>query len=109
MRTAACEVNPRRLMQRENESHVMKTHSKKNPLRHTQKIKKRFRRLIEHLREDARKVTEPKAQALFETSAEVLTGLVKALDDYEHKSEKAWRTAPRPSRPKERTVHASRR
>ena len=68
-----------------------------------------MRQLIEHLRADVGKVMEPKAQALFETSAEVLSGLVKAFDDYEHKSEKAWRTAPMPSRPKERTVHASRR
>ena len=87
----------------------MKPHSKKNPLHHTQKIKTRMRKLIEHLREDVGKVKEPKAQALFETSAEVLTGLVKAFDDYEHKSEKVWRTAPMPSRPKEGTVHASRR
>ena len=79
----------------------MKPHSKKNPLHHTQKIKTRMRKLIEHLREDVGKVKEPKAQALFETSAEVLTGLVKAFDDYEHKSEKVWRTAPMPSRPKE--------
>ena len=86
----------------------MKPHSRKNPLHHIQRIKARMRQLIEHLREDVGKVTEPKAQALFETSAEVLTGLVKAFDDYEHKSEKAWRTAPVPSRPKERTVHASR-
>ena len=48
--------------------------------------------LIEHLREDVGKITEPKAQALFETSAEVLTGLIKAFDDYEKKSEKAWQT-----------------
>ena len=72
----------------------MKLSSKTNPIHHTQKIKARMRQLIEHLREDVGKVTEPKAQALFETSAEVLTGLVKALDDYEHKSEKAWRMAP---------------
>ena len=68
-----------------------------------------MRRLIEHLREDVQQVTEPKAQALFETAAEVLTGLVKAFDDYDHKSEKAWRIAPIPPRPKERTSHASRR
>ena len=49
--------------------------------------------LIDHLREDVGKVTEPKAQALFETSAEVLTGLVKAFDDYEKKNEKAWKCA----------------
>ena len=60
-----------------------------------------MRQLIEHLREDVGKVTEPKAQALFETTAEVLTGLVKALDDYEKKNEAAWRTEPTESSPKE--------
>jgi hypothetical protein len=80
-----------------------------SPIHHTQKIKARMCQLIEHLREDAAKVTEPKAQALFETSAEVLTGLVKAFDDYEKKSEAAWRTEPTASRPKETTTHASRR
>ena len=82
----------------------MKPHSKKNPLHHTQKIKTRMRKLIEHLREDVGKVKEPKAQALFETSAEVLIGLVKAFDDYEKKSEAAWRTEPLASRPKARTT-----
>jgi len=28
---------------------------------------------------------------MFETSAEVLTGLAKAFDDYERKNEAAWR------------------
>jgi hypothetical protein len=68
-----------------------------------------MRQLIDHLRKDIGKVTEPKAQALFETSAEVLTGLVKAFDDYGKKSEGAWRTEPRASRPKTRTTNASRR
>ena len=87
----------------------MKPHSKKNPIHHTQKIKARMRQLIEHLRKDVGKVTEPKAQALFETSAEVLTGLVKAFDDYEHKNEAAWRAESIASRPKKRATHASRR
>ena len=87
----------------------MKPSSENNPIHHTQKIKVQMRQLIDHLREDVGKVTEPKAQALLETSAEVLTGLVKAFDDYEDKAEKAWRTEPRASRPKERTTHASRR
>jgi hypothetical protein len=77
-------------------------------MHHTQKIKARMRQLIEHLREDVGKVTEPKAQALFETSAEVLTGLVKAFHDYENKSEAVWRTEPTASCPKEGTTHASR-
>jgi hypothetical protein len=87
----------------------MKPSSKNNPIHHTQKIKARMRQLIEHLREDVGKVTEPKVQALFETSAEVLTGLVKAFDDYKKKSERAWRTEPMASRPKKRTTNASRR
>ena len=87
----------------------MKPSSENNPIHHTQKIKAQMRQLIEHLREDVGKVTEPKAQALLETSAEVLTGLVKAFDDYEKKSEAAWRTEPLASRLKKRTTHAPRR
>ena len=87
----------------------MKPSSENNPIHHTQKIKAQMRQLIDHLREDVGKVTEPKAQALFETSAEVLTGLVKACDDYEKKSEAAWRTEPLASRLKKGTTHASRR
>jgi len=87
----------------------MKLSSKNNPIHHTQKIKARMGQLIEHLREDVGKITEPKAMALFETSAEVLTGLVKAFNDYEKKNEAVWRIEPKASRPKERTPHASRR
>ena len=63
-----------------------------NPFHHTQKLKVQMRELIAHLRGDAGKVTEPKAQALFETSAEVIAGLLKAFDDYEKKNEDAWKT-----------------
>ena len=49
------------------------------------------------------------AATCFETSAEVLAGLVKAFDDYENKSEAAWRAEPTASRPKERATNASRR
>jgi hypothetical protein len=87
----------------------MKTPSENDPVHHTQKIKARMRQLIDHLREDIGKVTEPKAQALFETSAEMLAGLAKAFDDYEKKIEDAWRTEPTASRPKEGTTNASRR
>ena len=87
----------------------MKLSSTNNPFHHTRKIKAKMRQLIEHLRVDVGKVTEPKAQALFETSAEVLTGLVKAFDDYETKCEGAWRTRPLAARPKERATNASRR
>ncbi|MGV2832047.1 hypothetical protein [Myxosarcina sp. GI1(2024)] len=41
--------------------------------------------LIEHLRSDVTKVEDPKAEALFETTAEVLEGLKNAYTDYERK------------------------
>jgi hypothetical protein len=87
----------------------MKPLTKNDPVHHTQKLKAQMSQLIEHLRRDVGKVTEPKAQALFETSAEVLVGLVKAFDDYEKKSEAAWRTVPATSHSKEGTKNASRR
>ena len=47
--------------------------------------------LVYHVREDVAKVSEPKAQALFEATAEVLRGLATAYDHYETKAEPAWR------------------
>ena len=58
-----------------------------SPLHHTQKLKAQMVQLIDHLHADIGKVTDPQARALFETSAEVVTGLVKAFDDYEQKNE----------------------
>jgi hypothetical protein len=43
------------------------------------------------MRKDIEKVDEPQLKAMFETSAEVLAGLVKAFGDYEKKNESAWR------------------
>ncbi|WP_027514466.1 hypothetical protein [Bradyrhizobium sp. WSM1417] len=65
--------------------------SEKDPKHHTQKMKQRLQETVTHLREDIRKVDEPQLTAMFETSAEVLSGLVKAFDDYEKKNEAAWR------------------
>jgi len=69
----------------------MSSSSEKNPLHHTQKMKKRLEETVTHLRQDIGKVDEPQLAAMFETSAEVLTGLAKAFDDYEKKNEAAWR------------------
>jgi hypothetical protein len=71
-----------------------------NPIRHTQKIKAQMRQIISQLREDVGKVTEAKAKALFETSAEVLAGLVNAYEDYEKKGQRAWQTELMASLPK---------
>jgi hypothetical protein len=69
----------------------MENISSSNPLEHTANIKKEFSMLISHLREDVSKVDDPLAKALFETSAEVITGLQKAFTDYEQKNEPAWK------------------
>jgi rubrerythrin len=63
----------------------------KDPRHHTQKMARRLEDTITHLREDVEKVDEPQLKAMFETSAEVLGGLVKAFKDYEQKNEAAWR------------------
>jgi hypothetical protein len=69
----------------------MASSTEKNPQHHIQKMKKRLEDTVTHLRQDIGKVDEPQLAAMFETSAEVLTGLVKAFDDYEKKNEAAWR------------------
>ena len=51
----------------------------------------RLQELIDDLRRDLARVEDPKAQALFETTAEALGGLVQALQDYREKDEEAWR------------------
>lgn len=62
-----------------------------NPLHHTARMKQRLQETIEHLREDIDRVNEPQFRAMFETSAEVLGGLVKTFEHYERKNESAWR------------------
>jgi hypothetical protein len=41
--------------------------------------------------EDIEKVDDPHLKAMFETSAEVISGLEKALSDDEQENEAAWR------------------
>jgi hypothetical protein len=57
---------------------------------HVNKLRDELHSLVEHLRRDAAKVTDAKAAALFETSAEVLAGLERAFSDYGEKKEAAW-------------------
>ena len=69
----------------------METIASKDPRAYTANVRKEFRQLIDHLRGDMNKIEEPKAQALFETTAEVIGGLDTAFKHYEEKSEKAWK------------------
>lgn len=68
-----------------------KTYTASDPRYHTANIKQMLTDVSRHMREDVGKVNDPRAQALFETSAEVLDGLKKAFDDYDEKAEKAWK------------------
>lgn len=49
---------------------------------HAQVLASEMDALINHLRKDAKEVSDPRARALFETSAETVLGLKKSLDDY---------------------------
>lgn len=65
--------------------------NERDPQHHVRNVEGRYQDLIDHLREDVEKIDEPRAKALFETSAEVLGGLRKAFHDYQSKNEPAWR------------------
>jgi hypothetical protein len=60
---------------------------------HTQNIKGMLDEAARHCREDVGKIDDPKAKAMFETTAEVLKGLITAYDHYEQGSEPAFRRA----------------
>lgn len=57
---------------------------------HAQHIAQLLQHAQQECRADVERVNDPKAQALFETIAEVLGGAMKALDDYQKGEEKAW-------------------
>lgn len=65
-------------------------YAENDPRHHTIKIKDMLSDVRDHLREDIGKVEDPRAQALFETTAEVLGGLITAYEHYERGSEEAW-------------------
>ena len=69
----------------------MKELDTKDPKAHSENIRSAFEELVSHLRKDIRKVDDPKAKALFETSAEVLKGLITAYKHYEQGEEEAWK------------------
>jgi hypothetical protein len=62
-----------------------------SPLQRVTKLKQMLNDVAIHARQDSSKISDPKAQALFETTAEVLFGLHEAFDDIEKRNEAAWR------------------
>jgi hypothetical protein len=62
----------------------------KEPTPHIENIKGALRELIDHLRRDALIVDDVRACALFETSAEVLIGLVHAYEHFTAADQHVW-------------------
>ena len=62
-----------------------------NPRYHLVKVRGMLNAVMRHCREDIEKVVEPKAQALFETTAELLDGLINAYSRYERELEEKGR------------------
>jgi uncharacterized membrane-anchored protein YhcB (DUF1043 family) len=59
----------------------------------TEKMRHAFAGLQHQLREDVDRVDEPQLKALFEESAEIMGALAQTFEDYQRKSEPAWRRA----------------
>ena len=57
--------------------------STSDPRHHTKRLKEMLTQVIDHARSDVSKISDPKARALFETTAEALIGLRKAFEDFE--------------------------
>lgn len=68
--------------------------SSMNPQLHAQGIAQMLREVQSTCRSNNERVNDPKAQALFETIAEVLGGAIKALHDYSSGSERVWQSSP---------------
>jgi hypothetical protein len=70
---------------------IMAHEETSDPRHHTANVKSMLNDTISHLRRDIDRIDDPRAEALFETSAEVLQGLITAFEHYERRSEEAWR------------------
>jgi hypothetical protein len=64
-----------------------------NPEPYVQQYKHQLDELKYQLRKDLQQIQEPQARAMMETAAEVLHGLAKAFDDYQQKTEPAWKSS----------------
>ncbi|MEM5775041.1 MAG: hypothetical protein AAGU05_08590 [Anaerolineaceae bacterium] len=58
---------------------------------HVKNVRNMMQDLVNHIEQDQQILEEQRVLALFETTREVLLGLITAFNHYEEKSEKAWR------------------
>ncbi len=61
-----------------------------DPHVHTQHLKTMLNETIRHCREDIPRISDTRLRAMFETTAEVLKGLVTAYDHYDQGREAAF-------------------
>jgi hypothetical protein len=61
-----------------------------DPKEHIQLVEKYLTDLKSYCHSEIKNVRDPKAQALLETTAEVLGGLEKAYSDYQSENQGAW-------------------
>ena len=72
---------------------MQKTETTMTPAEHAQHIATILQQAQQECRADIGRIDDPKAQALFETVAEVVGGLMKALEHYQMGSEPVWQTS----------------
>lgn len=69
----------------------MKDLQTSDPKAHAGNIRSGLQEMVDHLRKDISRVDDPQAKALFETSAEVINGLIIAFKHYQEGKEEAWK------------------
>ncbi len=69
---------------------IMSASLEKDPRDLARHARQLMQSLQDLLRENVAATADPKAQALFETSAEVLGGLATAFDHFDRRAENAW-------------------
>jgi hypothetical protein len=57
---------------------------------HAAQLRELLAKTVRQVRHDIGKASDPKTHALFETTAAVLDGLIRACDQVEQPSEPAW-------------------
>ena len=67
-----------------------KTETNMTPREHAQRIATMLQQAQQECRADIERIDDPKAQALFETVAEAVGGLMTALEHYQAGNERAW-------------------
>ncbi len=78
-----------KLMRQPQSQNQSQTEATNDPHYHAANIMRMLRDLQDHTRSDTQRVSDPKARALFETTAEVLGGLINAYDHFEQNGP-AW-------------------